>query len=127
MVEVIYEIQTSLDLYLLSEFLEGIRAKLAEIVDAFIGEMQSSTNAVSVPYAQQIIALRRLNWLKPFFLKKIESFKKRTIFTSPAKKPVLRQCAANVQELDWESWGTLMDLLEKYPNLVDGRGVNVRS
>ena len=127
MVEVIYEIQTSLDLYLLSEFLEGIRAKLAEIVDAFIKEIQSSTNAVSVPYAQQIIALRRLNWLKPFFLKKIESFQKRTIVTSPAEKPVLRQCAANVQKLDWKSWGTLMDLLEKHPNLVDGKGLNVRS
>lgn len=127
MVEVIYEVETSLDLYLLSEFLEGIRAKLAEIVDKFMHELQSSANGMTVPYAQQIIALRRLNWLKPFFLKKISSLEKRTFASSHAVKPSLQQCAANAVKLDWPSWATLMDLLEKNPKLVDATGINLRS
>lgn len=132
MVEVVYEIEEPMALYLLSEFLESIRANLARIVDTFIRELQVSSERVRVPYAQQIIALRRLNWLKPYFLKKIESMKKSISDSTPnaaftAEIPLLRQCAVNAGDLEWSSWPILMDLLEQYPNLVDGMGINLRS
>jgi hypothetical protein len=132
MVEVIYEVEGPLDLYLLSEFLEKIRGNLAMVVDTFIRELQSSSEGIRVPYVQQIIALRRLNWLKPFFLQKIESLQKKVdnskkIDATAAQIPILRQCAANTKSLDWASWPILMDLLDKYPNLADRRGINVRT
>jgi hypothetical protein len=132
MVEVIYELEGLRELYLLSEFLEKIRGNLARIVDTFIRELQSSSEGIRLPYVQQIIALRRLNWLKPFFLKKIESLQKKVnnskkIADTAAQIPILRQCAANTKSLDWASWPILMDLLDKYPNLVDGKGIDVRS
>ena len=71
MVEVIFEVEEPVDLYLLSEFLEKIRSNLAEIVDTFVRELQTSSEGINIPFAQQMIALRRLNWLKPFFQKKI--------------------------------------------------------
>lgn len=132
MVEVVYEVEGIMDLYLLSEFLEKIRGNLAMVVHTFIRKLQSSSEGIRVPYVQQIIALRRLNWLKPFFLKKIESLQKKVdnskkTDATAAQIPVLRQCAANAKSLDWASWPILMDLLDKYPNLVDGRGIDVRS
>ena len=134
MVEVIYEVYSAMDLYLLSEFLEKIRCSLARIIDEFIQQLQSSSEGVRVPYAQQIIALRRLNWLKPFFLKKIESLRKKVSSSADTNSPVtafytsmLQQCAVNAKCLDWASWPILMDMLEKHPNLTDGRGINVRT
>lgn len=132
MVEVIYEVEEPIDLYLLSEFLENIRSNLAGIVDTFVRELQSSSEGINIPFAQQMIALRRLNWLKPFFQKKIESFEKRVNSSAKSADSVfeiamLRQCAANANDLEWPSWPILMDLLEKHPNLVDGKGINVRS
>ena len=121
-----------MDLYMLSEFLEKIRVDLARIVETFVRKLQSSSNDMRVPYAQQIIALRRLNWLKPFFLKKIEDlqkkvdkFKKKDV--TAIQKPILLQCASNAERLDWRLWSTLMDLLDKHPDLVDERGINLRS
>ena len=131
MVEVIYEVINPIDLYFLSEFLEGIRSNLAGIADKFIQD-QSSSEAIDVPYAQQIIALRRLNWLKPFFLNKIQSFQKKLedpkdTLRASAENPMLQQCIENAKKLDWASWPLIMDLLDKNPNLVDKRGLNVRS
>ncbi len=132
MVEVIFEVEEPVDLYLLSEFLEKIRSNLAEIVDTFVRELQTSSEGINIPFAQQMIALRRLNWLKPFFQKKIESFEKRVSSSAKTADSVfeiamLRHCAANANDLEWPSWPILMDLLEKHPNLVDGKGINVRS
>ena len=132
MVEVIYELEEPMDLYLLSEFLEKIRSNVAEIVDNFVRESQSISEGINIPFAQQMIALRRLNWLKPFFQKKIESFEKRVSTSAKSADIVfeiamLRQCAANANDLEWPSWPILMDLLEKHPNLVDGKAMNVRS
>ncbi|MGK3733770.1 MAG: hypothetical protein ACI8RD_000016 [Bacillariaceae sp.] len=131
MVEVIYEVNDAMDLYQLSEFLEGIREKLAKIMDTFISELQSSSEGVHIPYAQQMIALRRLNWLKPFFEKKIESIKKKIEKSRRTDIScltlVLQQCTENAKCLDWTSWPILLDLLDKFPNLVDNKGVNVRS
>jgi hypothetical protein len=77
MVEVIYEVNDAMDLYQLSEFLEGIREKLAKIMDTFISELQSSSEGVHIPYAQQMIALRRLNWLKHSSRRKLRASRKR--------------------------------------------------
>jgi hypothetical protein len=132
MVEVIYEVEGLMDLYLLSEFLEKIRSDLARIVDTFVQAMQSSSEGIQVPYAQQIIALRRLNWLKPFFLKKIESLKKKEEASNQSaltavRMSILQHCSTNAKCLEWPSWPLLMDLLEKHPSLVDGKHINVRS
>jgi len=132
MVEVIYEVKDEMDLYQLSEFLEGIREKLAKVMDTFIRELQSSSKGVHVPNVQQMIALRRLNWLKPFFVEKIESFKKkieksRNTDISSCSTLVIQQCTDNAKRLDWASWPILLDLLHKNPNLVDDKCINVRS
>lgn len=132
MVEVVYEVVKVMDLYLLSEFLEKIRSNLAGVADTFIQEVQSSSKGIFVPYAQQIIALRRLNWLYPFFQKKIQFFKNRAKnavrhAAISFEIPMLEQCKSNANALQWKSWPILMDLLEEYPNLVDARGVNIRS
>ena len=128
MVEVLYEMESEMDLYLLSEFLESIRSELARIMDTFVTELQSSLEGVHVPPAQQMIALRRLNWLKPYFLKIIESFEKSSkSYADYHLTSVLQQCAVNARSLDWASWPIFMDLLDKHPNLLDNKGINVRS
>ena len=134
MVEVIYEVEDAITLYRLSEFLEGIRSNLGETVETFIRAMQSSSSSegIRIPFAQQIVALRRLNWMKPYFLNKIENIQKkvdnsRDFTIAACQNCFLRQCTANAKRLEWGSWPILMDLLDKHSNLVDANGVNLRT
>mmetsp|Transcript_2132 Transcript_2132/g.3842 ORF Transcript_2132/g.3842 Transcript_2132/m.3842 type:complete len:568 (+) Transcript_2132:291-1994(+) len=118
MVEEIYLLEHFRDIQELVMSLEDIRFQLAGVVDSFVENVKSSSPNMEGPLARQIIALRRLNWLKPSLLTKIQSF--------GFDDPMVRQCREEVSKLDWASWPELIDMLEQNHTLVDGMGFNVR-
>lgn len=102
----------------LIKFLVGIRDQLAVVVETFLDHLKTSSHKRYVPYAQQLVALRRLHWLLPLIVKHFERVKKAGATTPET----LESFDMNVNRLDWPHWATLWDALVKNPGLRDKRG-----
>jgi hypothetical protein len=119
MVEEIYAINDVFDLYDLSEFLVKLNDGLTPVLDEFV---QQKGTDVQVPTFRQLIARRRLNWLKAPLLEKLDHMTK----YYDSIPYFFAQCKMNIESLDWPSWPSLIDILEQNEYLVDEAGINVR-
>ena len=123
MIEEMYDIETGMELYDFTYFLLNIRCGLGDILDKFVEHLKASTQTIdTIPYAVQISALRRLDFLKPYLLRKIENMEQYSL----CPQAVFQQCRENVAKFEWNSWPVLIDLLETKRDLVDPKGHNMR-
>jgi hypothetical protein len=118
--EVFNEIQNVTEMYSLTELMVDIHDKVAARLSSFTRDLCKGNRLVHVPDARQIVALRRLDWLKPFLTQKIDFMQKHmTTVPSFGFPAALNQCKDNADKMAWSSWPVLIQALESNQNLVD--------
>jgi hypothetical protein len=102
-------------------FLVSIKTSIVDAVKSLENLRGASSTPSKLPYAQQIVALRRLCWLRALLKKQFERIQKSGA-TTPETIAVIVE---NLEHLDWDGWGTLWDVLVNNPNLTDKRGLKI--
>lgn len=116
--EVFQELKEPIFLHeLLSECTGRYWAHLVQVANSFICELlpHGSTQTLHIPYAQQIVALRRLEWLSTLFVKTYERLQCES-----------HECNANTMPMRWSWWSKLLSWIDGCnQRLDDSRGVDV--
>ena len=130
MVHIIVDLDP-MELYLMIEWLETIRCELAQLMDAFIqsaNELEEGSMPTCCPTAKQFVALRRFNWLSSVFQRRLDILKQAPGLDKPiAGKGIYDQCSYSISHFNYPSWGPVFEILERFPNLRDGKGVSIKN
>ena len=143
-------------LFFLLEWLDSIRSSLLQKAEEFV---QWAPNAADVPEAtctfikvQQLVALRRLQWLQPLFERQLHELvsgklkppevlppseeldqraqlvqrKRRQCCILPPSV-VLDQCSQMVQRMRWQSCGNFCKILDNSGHLKDMKGRSIKA
>ncbi|KAL3910313.1 MAG: hypothetical protein SGILL_007741, partial [Bacillariaceae sp.] len=123
--EVFNEIHNAMDMHTLTDLLVKIRDEVASRLDSFIQDINDGNPDAKVPSGSDIVALRRLNWLKPVLIEKIEFMKEHKVEFNCFLEAALNQCKEHTEKLEWSSWPLLFQLLRENTDLLDQEGQNL--
>jgi hypothetical protein len=102
-----------LDLHALTDNLTKINTCIGSILDTFLQEVQEQRFATTTfPASHMLIALRRLEWLKPILEYRIEQMVEVWNGCETFSKAILRQCRQNVKCLGRKDWSSVLVMLE---------------
>lgn len=102
-----------MDVHRLCEALVKISNGAGEILDSFLQEAHELSSIVAIPTPQMLVALRRIDWLKPILEHRIEDMAKNWKGDSICVTEILRQCSRNVQQMGRKDWPHLLDIFER--------------
>ena len=100
------------------EWLEPISAELSQLASSFAQTPQASTMT-----AQQLVALRRINWLVPRLQDRLDALIKEDCEIDPPSlaDQIISQCKEALSNLPWVSWGDIFTLLDRSPDIADSK------
>lgn len=116
-------------LYHLLQLISDIHAHLSTMMDIFLQSLTSGIpqNPASMPTAQQMVALRRLDWFAPLIREHLKELADHLQIRRPdhyINRILVDQCSAWINTVEWKSWGALFEALGGDPTLADSKGVS---
>ncbi len=120
--EIFQELDAPILLYELSDCMTRYWGRLVDVVNTFLSDLETpGSTPIEIPYAQQIVALRRLEWLSSLFLKTRERLQWQSHYPF-----LLQQCDANSNLMNWPWWSKLLSLIHDCnQKFLDARGVDL--
>lgn len=124
MQEMFEDLNKPIRLYELSNTMTTYWDRLVDVANNLLSDLEAAgTRQIIVPYVQQIVALRRLEWLSSSFLAKTRT---RLQLLPLYRVCFLTQCDADIQTMKWPWWSKLLNLIHvRNDKLLDARGVDL--